>query len=133
MFFSLFIFLFLTKINNIHSLNDKFCVNCRHFIKQGPLCDDKFGRCNLYPIKLDKYNEMNYLVSGKRKLEYRYCSFVREDEQACGPTAKYYNKKIVLFPRLKNLQRKLCNFTNDINNEELIDDEIGKEEEKNNL
>lgn len=117
MFFLLFL-LSCLNINSIFSLNDKFCVNCKHFVKPSPLCDDSFGRCNLYPKKNDKNNEFSYLVSGKRKLEYRFCSFVREDEEACGPLGKYYNKKIILFPKLKELKNKLCFVTNDLNKEE---------------
>ena len=127
MFFLLFLFNII-NIYNIYSLNDKFCVNCRHFVKPGLLCDDKYGRCRLYPKKTDMGNELNYLVSGKRKLEYRFCNFVREDEEACGSSGKYYNEKIFIFPGKKFIQNKLCLIKNKL---EVIDNTEQFEQENN--
>jgi hypothetical protein len=129
MFFLLFLFA-IFNINNVYSINDKFCVNCRHFVKPGLFCDEKYGRCRLYPKKTDMGNELNYLVSGKRKLEYRFCNFVREDETSCGASGKYYTEKIFIFPGKKFIQNKLCLIKNqfeviDNNNEQL------EEEQKN--
>ena len=120
MFISLLFFLLFT--NSIYSSKEKFCVNCRHFVPAGPFCEDKFGRCKLYPIKPEPemVHEMNYLVSGKRKLEYRFCSFAREDEQSCGKSGKYYTEKIFVLPGKKFLQSKLCFITNEFKNKENI-------------
>ena len=110
--FFLFGLLFLKK--NVDALNEKFCVNCQHFIAV-PGCNNKVGRCRLFPKKSDNFEEWNYLVSGKRKLEYRFCNFVREDPESCGISGKYYTKKIFPFPKILNLSEiksklksKLC-------------------------
>ena len=108
MFISSLFFYFLIFTNDINALKEKFCVNCRHFVRAGPFCEDKFGRCRLYPIKPEQVHEMNYLVSGKRKIEYRFCSFAREDDQSCGKSGKYYTEQIFVLPGKKFLQSKLC-------------------------
>ena len=99
----IFFYNFLTNVNV--NANDKLCINCKHF-KSIPLCSEKYGRCKLYPKNTDKYIEYDYLVTVKRKTEYRFCSFVREDVNSCGPTGKDYMPKMVLFPRLKDLKDK---------------------------
>lgn len=118
MFFLLYLFglLFINKNIHIYSVKDRFCVNCKHFINI-PGCSDKFGKCRLFPSKVDNYNTIDYLVSGKRKLEYRPCNFVREDEESCGITGRYYEKRMLRFPKLKDFKNKFCLFVNnDVNN-----------------
>ena len=120
MFIYLLFLLFINNINNINALNEKFCVNCRYFISPGPFCDDKYGRCRLYPKKPELSNELNYLVSGKRKLEYRFCNFVRQEVESCGKTGKYYNEKVFFLPGKKFLQSKLLKKKNDLIQNDLI-------------
>ena len=117
MFISSLFFYFLIFTNDINSIKEKFCVNCRHFVRAGPFCEDKFGRCNLYPIKPQQVHEMSYLVSGKRKVEYRFCSYAREDELSCGISGKYYTEKIFVLPGKKFLQSKLCFIKNKLEND----------------
>jgi hypothetical protein len=114
MYLLIFLFGFFILNKKIDGLNEKFCVNCQHFISV-PGCNNKVGRCRLYPKKTENFEELNYLVSGKRNLEYRFCNFVREDKEACGITGKYYTKKIFPFPKIFNLfelknvlKSKLC-------------------------
>jgi len=44
---------------------------------------------------LEKEKEIDYLVSGKKKkIEYRFCSFVRMEENMCGYKGRYYEKRV---------------------------------------
>jgi hypothetical protein len=104
-YFFLFNFYFITKI---YALNENFCVNCKHFISI-PFCNDKFGRCKLFPKKIDNNKEIDYLVSGKKKYEYRFCNFVREEEDSCGKEGKYYSEKIFKIPIINKIKNKVCN------------------------
>ena len=105
----LFFYIFFTNVSiDANNVNNKICVNCKHFINV-PLCSKEFGRCRLYPKNIDNYIEYDYLVTGKRKTEYRFCSFVREDINSCGISGKDYIPKMVLFPRLKKLKNKILN------------------------
>jgi len=123
-----FFLLNLFFITNVYSLNEKFCINCKHFIGI-PLCNDKFGRCRLYPKKIDKeVNELNYLVSGKRKFEYRFCNFVREDEESCGKSGKYYLENKFKIPIINKIKNKLCNIKQDFVLNNLLEEK--DEEEK---
>lgn len=106
MYLLFFLFGLLFLNTNIDALNEKFCVNCQHFISV-PGCNNKVGRCRLYPKKTENFEELNYLVSGKRNLEYRFCNFVREDPESCGISGKYYMKKIFPVPKIPNLSEKI--------------------------
>lgn len=114
MFFLLFLCGLLTMNTNILALNEKFCVNCKHFI--GVIgCSDKLGRCKLFPKKTDNNEEWDYLVTGNRKVEYKFCSYAREDPESCGASGKYYMKKKILFPRIKEfVKNKVCFVKNNI-------------------
>jgi hypothetical protein len=106
MYLLIFLFGFFILNKNVDGLNEKFCVNCQHFISV-PGCNNKVGRCRLYPKKTDNFEELNYLVSGKRNLEYRFCNFAREDPESCGRSGKYYTKKIFPFHKITNLFEKI--------------------------
>jgi hypothetical protein len=114
MYLLFFLFGLLILNKNLDALNEKFCVNCQHFISV-PGCNNKVGRCRLFPKKTDNFEEWNYLVSGKRNVEYRFCNFVREDPELCGISGKYYTQKIFPFPKIpklseikSKLKSKLC-------------------------
>jgi len=91
------LFLYLLFITSV--LSDKFCINCKFFTKH-PLSSNIYGKCKLFPT--DDYDKLDYLVSGKNKFNYRYCSSIRNDENMCGLKGKYYEKKIELFSKIKN-------------------------------
>lgn len=76
---------------------EKFCINCKHF-KPAFLSDNEFGKCSVFPR--EKSNKIDYLISGKPKLEYSYCSTARGDEDMCGPTGKYFEKKTNFFRKI---------------------------------
>lgn len=113
MYLLIYLFGLLILNKNIDALNEKFCVNCQHFISV-PGCNNKVGRCRLYPKKTDNFEELNYLVSGKINLEYRFCNFVREDPESCGKSGKYYMKKIFPFPKIPNFSEKISNLSEKI-------------------
>lgn len=90
--FSILCLLFIF-LNNIKA--EKFCVNCKYF-KRSFLTPNTFGRCSVFPKKnfLEKEKEIDYLVSGKKeKIEYRFCTSVRMEENSCGPKGRYYEKR----------------------------------------
>jgi hypothetical protein len=74
--------------------SEKICVNCKYFVRN-PFCKDTFGKCSAFPKKDD--NELYYLISGKRKIEYYFCVSAREDNKLCGPEGKMYMKKYNFF------------------------------------
>ena len=89
MFFLLFL-LFFYKINA-----EKFCINCVHFKK--PFIGNKLvGKCSVFPKETDIDKKIDYLVSGKKDIEYIYCLTARQDENLCGEKGKYYIKKCFL-------------------------------------
>lgn len=91
-FFIQFIYFLLSTSNA-----EKFCVNCKHF-KSTLLSSNIFGKCSVFPREIE--NKMDYLVIGKAKIEYYYCSTVRLKEDMCGPTGKYYEKKTNFFRKI---------------------------------
>ena len=68
--------------------SEKYCVNCKYFVKN-TFSKDTFGKCSAFRKNTD-YNKIDYLVSGKEKKEYKYCSTAREDEKLCGEEGKMY-------------------------------------------
>lgn len=88
-----FISTFFTSI-----FSQKFCVNCRFYVKS-PLCSNAFAKCSAFPEKSD--NQLNYLISGKRKIDYKYCYYARENEDLCGLNGKSYMEKINLCSKSK--------------------------------
>jgi hypothetical protein len=89
MYFFLFL-LFLSKINA-----EKFCVNCIHYKK--PFIGNKlFGKCNVFQNEVDVDKKIDYLVSGKKDIEFIYCLTARQDENLCGEKGKYYIRKCFL-------------------------------------
>jgi hypothetical protein len=80
---------------------EKICINCKHF-KPAFLSDNQFGKCSVFPREMD--NKIDYLVSGKPTLEYSYCSTARRDEDKCGPSGKYFEKKTNLFRKITCLK-----------------------------
>jgi hypothetical protein len=70
----------------------KFCIHCKHFTKP-LLTNNEFGKCLLFPRKIDPDN---YYVTGKIKnvkQDYYYCSTVRSTENMCGAKGKFYQDK----------------------------------------
>jgi hypothetical protein len=63
----LFLFFMSTFFTSIFS--QKFCVNCRFYVKS-PICSNAFAKCSAFPEKSD--NQLNYLISGKRKIDYKH-------------------------------------------------------------
>ena len=92
-FFIQFIYLLLSFSNA-----EKFCVNCKHFKPTLLLSNNEFSKCSVFPREID--NKIDYLVSGKPKIEYKYCKTVRQNEDMCGPKGKYYEKKTHFFRKI---------------------------------
>jgi hypothetical protein len=62
---------------------EKFCVNCKYF-KQPFLGNNLYGKCSVFPVQIDQYKEIDYLVTGFKKNNYRFCSTARLEEEMCG-------------------------------------------------
>ena len=89
---------------------EKYCVNCKYFVKN-PFCNDTFGKCSAFRKKIENHQLMDYLVSGKQKIEYKYCSTARENEDLCGKEGKMYFErsnfiKDFVQPLLSSIQDK---------------------------
>jgi hypothetical protein len=71
-----------------------FCVNCKFFIKPDffLISNKEFGKCKQFPKIIDE-KDYNFFVTGikkKQKIEYFYCSIVRQNEDKCGQEGKLY-------------------------------------------
>lgn len=67
-------------------------MDCK-FFKKNYLDPNKFGKCSLYPIKIDN---SDFLVDGLKVasvIDYHYCSTARKSEGICGKEGKLYIKK----------------------------------------
>ena len=59
-----------------------------------------FAKCKAFPREVD--NKIDYLVLGRPKTDYNYCSIAREYENMCGQDGKYYEKRCTLMDNIKN-------------------------------
>ena len=75
---------------------EKYCVNCKYFVKH-PLSKNTFGKCSAFRKKIENHQLMDYLVSGKQKIEYKFCSSARENEDLCGKEGKMYMERSNFF------------------------------------
>jgi hypothetical protein len=72
----------------------KLCINCKYFISPDFFTDNKFGKCELFPKKIE--NGGDFYVTGEKEeeeIEYSYCSIARKNENNCGVSGKKYVKK----------------------------------------
>lgn len=84
------ILLFLLWSTKLNANN--FCVNCK-FFKSPFFSHNIFGKCSVFPITISDEKEIDYLILGKKKIDYRFCSTARLEEEMCGPKGRYYQKK----------------------------------------
>ena len=77
----------------IYSLKPTLCINCKFLIKEDILFfgDAKYGKCSRFPCNDDNY--VDYLITGKQKIEYQYCSIVRKYPDMCGKEGIFYKPK----------------------------------------
>lgn len=107
---SFYIILFIcTFISSSSSSPVKYCVNCKYFVPS-PFFKDTFGKCSAFRKTTDS-NKIDYLISGKEKIEYKYCSTARENENLCGEEGKMYFErsnfiKDFILPFIKSVQDK---------------------------
>ena len=91
--------IYLLLLFVLYSSNaEKICINCKYY-QQSFLSHPVFARCKVFPRELD--NKIEYLVSGRPKTEYSFCSTARQYENMCGLNGKYYEKKCTLMDKLK--------------------------------
>jgi hypothetical protein len=82
----------ILSIFAFEKVTPKLCINCKHF-KKDIFTDNTFGKCKLFPKKIDN---SNYLVDGVRKKtkpDYFYCSTARDFEEMCGKNGNFFLKK----------------------------------------
>jgi len=87
------------------SSSEKFCVNCKFFVKH-PYNKSTFGKCSAFRKNLDNYQLLDYLVSGKQKIEYKFCSTARENDNLCGKEGKMYIEKNNFFLSLQKKEKE---------------------------
>ena len=83
--------IYLLHIFNNTITSEKYCVNCKHFVKN-PFCKDTFSKCSAFRKNVEIHH-IDYLISGKEKIEYKYCSTARENKDLCGSEGKMYMEK----------------------------------------
>ena len=84
MHFVLFILFSLTIF--VSSYKPRICKNCKHFIPSK--LGDSFAKCSLF--EKTGSNEINYLVTGEKIIEFNYCSSARHDNTSCGVRGTHY-------------------------------------------
>lgn len=103
--------LFCIIIGSSFASSEKYCVNCKFFVKN-PFCHDTFGKCSAFRKNIENHQLLDYLVSGKQKIEYKYCSTARENENLCGKEGKMYIEKSNF---IKDFVQPLLSNKNNIN------------------
>ena len=84
----IFTILSIVILTNSLKMNEKFCVNCKHFIPSIDLID-KYGKCSMFSMDNSKF-----LVSGNNNdRDFYYCSTARGSNNLCGKNATKYVKK----------------------------------------
>jgi len=82
-----------TVFSMSNAVKPKLCIDCKFFIKDNVFTLNEFGKCALFS-KVKKND--NYLVDGSKqydKMEYSYCSIVRNFEDMCGEEGRLYEKR----------------------------------------
>ena len=92
LFYILNFLFFITRNASSSSSSEKYCVNCKFFVKH-PFSKSTFGKCSAFRKNLENYQLLDYLVSGKQKIEYKFCSTARENDNLCGKEGKMYIEK----------------------------------------
>ena len=86
MFLYILLGLFLTTT----CIKPKLCINCKYYINySGFKSDAIYGKCLLS----SKNDDINFLISGEKKLE--YCLTSRSSENMCGKEGKLYIRKYI--------------------------------------
>jgi len=86
----MFFYILIITITTTIIYSEKHCVNCKYFVRNPFL--DTFGKCSAFRKNTD-YNKIDYLVSGKEKIEYKFCVTARENEDLCGEEGKMYMER----------------------------------------
>lgn len=74
----------------VESYEQKFCINCKHFIKQSKYSSPEYGKCLKYPRDI---TDTKYLVTGIKDMSnYFFCTTARGTGM-CGPDGKDYESK----------------------------------------
>jgi len=72
-----------------NSMREKFCINCKYFIKPTTGGLNEFAKCSMFPT-----NNPKYLIDGRhRQSDYRYCYTARDFDSLCGKNGTKYKKK----------------------------------------
>lgn len=86
----LFYLTFLLLFNNL--ISDKICVNCIHY-RPNLIGNSLFGKCSAFKKEEEIEKKIDYLVTGKKNIDFLFCVNVRKDENLCGLQGKYFSKK----------------------------------------
>ena len=87
-------FIIYPSSNSNNNNNINLCKNCKYFLPNTFLMPNyEFAKCSFFKkITPDE----NYLVTGeikKDKIEYKYCSICRKNEDMCGINGKEFISK----------------------------------------
>ena len=73
------------------AVQPKLCIHCKHFTKTF-MNRNEFGKCLLFPRKIE---DDDYYVTGKItkiKPDYYYCTTARTQTNMCDKQGKFYEK-----------------------------------------
>ena len=90
----MFLYILLGLFLTVTCIKPKLCINCKYYINTSDVKSNIiYGKCLLFPRKND--NDINFLVTGEKKLEYDYCSTSRNSENMCGEEGKLHVRKYI--------------------------------------
>ena len=88
----MFLYILLGLFLTVSSMKPKLCINCKYYVNTSDLKSNIiYGKCLLSPKNND--NDINFLVSGQKNIEYNYCSTARGNENICGKDGKLHVRK----------------------------------------
>jgi hypothetical protein len=90
----MFLYIILGLFFTVTCTKPKLCINCKYYINMSDLKSNIFyGKCLLSPK--NNNNDIKFLVSGERIIEYNYCSTSRSSENMCGKEGKLHVRKYI--------------------------------------
>lgn len=78
----------------------KYCINCKHYEWSIEDNSKKFGWCN------HRNNFKRNVVSGGFDRIYTFAYMNRNDPKSCGLSGKWFEQKILLRTKIKNLFKR---------------------------
>jgi hypothetical protein len=117
-FVSIVVLMSLAAASRAAQINQRYCVNCKHYIPNPFIADKSRGKCRLFEIiepKRESYvvdpgddEEEPFIPEPYAErffLRFMYCDIVRRSDSLCGPGGKYYCAAAEWMEKIQILRR----------------------------